>query len=355
MEKRIIALLLPFLILDWSTGIFAQNYSNWAESSLDSLLDKFWDGKDPGYLYNVYPNGFFSAYTFYWNYALAFDALLDGLELFGTESKYFPWIAKFYNGQKAIGWSRNYFDDENWMALALLRASKISAKKDSNLSKQCFETCLQLYEDIEKAWDETCCGSKPGGVWWDRSHTQKATASNGGPAILAARLYRETGDSKYLQFSEKVFNFWYDNMVDSKTGQVADHFDPNGSKLWWKFTYNEGLMIGAATELYSITGDSQYLNKAKLIYSFVVKNETHSSTYGHVLDDGSTCASDCVEFKGVAFRYIMRFYQVTKSSDILAFLKSCVDAIWNLSRNTKDTTFSKKMNNPFSKIILFNS
>lgn len=64
------------------------------------------------------------------------------------------------------------------MALALLRASLLSS--DSVLSEFCVNTSKLLASDIQEAWDTSCCGENVGGIWWDKSHSQKATASNAG-------------------------------------------------------------------------------------------------------------------------------------------------------------------------------
>jgi predicted alpha-1,6-mannanase (GH76 family) len=48
-------------------------------------------------------------------------------------------------------------------------------------------------------------------------------------------------------------------MVNPVSFQVCDHINPDGTKVWWKFTYNEGLMIGASVELNEATGAAMYL------------------------------------------------------------------------------------------------
>lgn len=57
--------------------------------------------------------------------------------------------------------------------------------------------------------------------------------------ITAIMLYEQTGDESIVSFAEKVYEFWWQNMVDKTTYQVADHFDNKGDITWWKFTYNE--------------------------------------------------------------------------------------------------------------------
>ncbi|KAF0975996.1 hypothetical protein FDP41_005323 [Naegleria fowleri] len=114
-----------------------------------------------------------------------------------------------------------------------------------------------------------------GGIWWDYEHSQKATASNAGPALLASLLYQETQEEHYLEFSQQVFSFWFENMV-LKNGEhmysVCDHISAqNGFKeCQWRFTYNEGLMIGAATNLYKVTRNETYLQIAMKIANFMI-------------------------------------------------------------------------------------
>lgn len=147
-------------------------------------------------------------------------------------------IESLYKTQDQRGWIVEYYDDLNWMGLTLLDAYELI--KDQKYLKK----AIELYTNIHSAWDETCCGVNKGGIWWDTKHTQKATASNAGPVILAARLFKITKENKYFQFGKKVYDFWMRNMINNETFQVCDHMKPNGDKTWWKFTYNQGLMIG---------------------------------------------------------------------------------------------------------------
>ena len=41
------------------------------------------------------------------------------------DTRYYGWANTFYNTQEKIGWYRTWYDDENWMAMALLRAYDI--------------------------------------------------------------------------------------------------------------------------------------------------------------------------------------------------------------------------------------
>ena len=105
-------------------------------------------------------------------------------------------------------------------------------------------------DDVQHQWDTTCCGSQPGGIWWDSAHSQKATASNGGPIIANVMLYQLTQNSSYLDFAVKVYDYWSSTMVNTQTHEVADHIDTHGVITYWQFTYNNGLMVGAGAFLF---------------------------------------------------------------------------------------------------------
>lgn len=305
----------------------AKTYNREANITLDSLLSKFWNEKE--YYFNAtYPNN--GKLAGYWIFAQAFDAVLDGAER--TKKKN---LHRFYQAQNNREWLVGYFDDENWMALALLRAYHLTG--DTTYLNQ----SEMLYTDImTNGWDTTC---NKGGIWWDKKHTQKATASNAGPVITGIRLYQITKNEKYLDFAKQVYTFWYQTMVNPTTYQVADHFEPDGKMVWWKFTYNEGLMIGAGLELFKATGDKAYLQQAHHIARFMVNNEVTTTAYGNVLFDGTNqhCTGDAHLFKGIAYRYLTQLYQqdITQK-EYYTILKSSAEAIWNLARNKKLNVFA---------------
>jgi hypothetical protein len=211
-----------------------------------------------------------------------------------------------------------------------------------------------LYADVQTGWDTTCCGPNVGGVWWNKAHTQKATAANAGAALAGARLFLRTTNSAYLDFAQQVYSFWFTNMVNPITFQVCDHMDPDGTKVWWKFTYNEGLMIGASVALHEATGDSSFIDNAHNIANFMVNNEYVPTALGHVLYDGSNtgCGGDCHQFKGPGYRYLMQLYgRDTSKTGYYILLKSSADAIWNLARHPANTIFAVNWAGPIQSTV----
>jgi predicted alpha-1,6-mannanase (GH76 family) len=323
------------LLLPWCSclGQSSATYHARADEALQSFLLKFWNGGSQ-YLRNVYPSD--GSLASYWTYAHGWDAVMDGVERTGGQ-QYAGLIESMYLGQNQRGWTNGYYDDECWMAATLIRAFDLTGKA------KYLNQATALYGDIMGGWDTSCCGGAPGGLWWDKSHTQKATAANAGAVLVGARLYLRTGNTLYLNFAQQVYSYWYSRMVNQSTFQVCDHLNPDGTQVWWRFTYNEGLMVGASVAMNQATGDSSYLTKAHNIAGFMLNNEVTGTPYGSVLYDGSNtgCGGDCHEFKAPAYRYLMQLYatDITKSQ-YYAVLKSSADDLWNLALNTTSTVFS---------------
>eukprot|EP01105_Mastigella_eilhardi_P005618 TRINITY_DN17277_c0_g1_i1.p1 TRINITY_DN17277_c0_g1~~TRINITY_DN17277_c0_g1_i1.p1 ORF type:complete len:361 (-),score=58.18 TRINITY_DN17277_c0_g1_i1:79-1161(-) len=317
-----------------------------AHEGMDTFLRLYWS-EAAAYVVKFYPSD--GNLSEYWNYAQCYDAVLDGVELQRAQGvcaplDYAGYAEKMYAGQEARGWGRDYMDDMNWMALALLRAYDLFG------DDKYLQTASMLFDKIQGAWDSLCCGDLCGGIWWDTAHTQKATASNAGPVITAVRLYSKTKNPTILSFAQKVFDFWWANMVDQNTFQVADHFDGQGSKTWWKFTYNEGLVVGACVAMYNATRDASYLDKAHSVASFMCSSETvQVPSYGPVLNDGTAdrCSdTDCAQFKGIGFRYLHALNAVAPRSQYKSVLTACPKAIYGVDQQAATGLFGPAWQGP---------
>ncbi len=299
-----------------------------ADAATDALFNHFWDGH---YLRDAYPGD--GKEAGYWIFAQAFDAMADAVQRTGG-AKFKQHLATLYAAQDAHGWSREWFDDENWMALALIRAY------DATQNHEYLNRAEWLFADIERD------GRTTTGIWWDRAHTQKATASNFGPAITAARLNERTGKASYKIAAEEIYDYWYSTMVDRTTFQVADHRNANGTVDWRKFTYDTGLAIGASIELHQITGNEHYLSHAYGFGSYMIHEQVTPSTFGPILHDAG-CTGDCDAFKGIGFRFLTKLYALdTHQTQYRTVLTASARAIWSSARNTHSNTFASDWSGP---------
>jgi predicted alpha-1,6-mannanase (GH76 family) len=307
------------------SGSDAAVWNQRADDALAQMLIAFWS-QSATYMESTAPSN--GTVTGYWTFAQALDAVEDGVAR-TNGARYAGWIEAMYLVQDAIGFSRDYYDDENWMTLALIRAY------DLEHQQKYLDEAKTLYADIEAAWDTTCCGAHPGGIWWDRPHTQKATAANAGPVIAGVQLAARTGDSSYLTFAKQVYTYWFANMVNPTTFAVSDHVLPNGTVVNYNFTYNEGLVIGAAVALYGATNDASYLTDANDVAGHVLAAQVKDG----ILNDGTNtgCSGDCQQFKGIGYRYLAALQAVSPDSRYQAVLDASAQAIWTDARATSGT------------------
>ncbi len=220
--------------------------SSRASATLDSLLSTYWSNLNH-YMMEEPPakiGPVRESELSYWNYQEAIHAAALGAELIDP-AKYGPWVNKLVAAQRAQGgrqagtgvdgWGREYYDDMNWAVLGLLAAHEADPSNPMFLV-----TARSVFATIWDAWDTTACG---GGVWWNAQHSQKATASNAGPALAAVLLSKALdrmqqqpsggppvvpslpNSTAYREWATEVYDFWNRTMTDPATGAVTDHYN----------------------------------------------------------------------------------------------------------------------------------
>ena len=149
----------------------------------------------------------------------------------------------------------------------------------------------------------------------------------------------------YRDWAEMVYAFWNGTMTDATTGAVTDHYATTGNNhtctksVNEAFTYNEGLMLGAATVLGHGADAARFASRLTTAH---VKNGSPAGP--PVLYDnceGSCSCCDCQSFKGVAARELSRWlgsplaaqHPALKASAAQVLADSAA-AVWNNARGT---------------------
>lgn len=291
-----------------------------AEQSLESLIENYWND-DLRMFNNQYPCNECNEAFHYWWQAHALDVLLDGYELTGDD-RYIQYVEQMNEGllvRNGGDLFNDYYDDMLWMGLALLRAHELDG--DPVFLTQ----AVDLWNRIESSWNDDFGGGFP----WRTTQTDYKNAPANGPAvILSARLYRLTGEDKYLEWAEKTYIWLQDSLVDPETGLVWDGINREGDALIdkdWLFTYNQGTFTGAGVELWRITGDQKYLDDAKA--------NVHASLRDLTVEDEIFTESgqgDGGLFKGILVRYFVEYDQAVKGDpELRRVLLKNAESVWN--------------------------
>lgn len=271
------------------------------DEAQEALWTCFWDEKE-GVFQNHFPVKKEENWIYWWH-AHALDALLDGY-LRKRDSIYLERFVKEYEGtyrRNGNTFLHNWYDDMEWMALALLRAFDITQKASYR------EQVQIIWEDIKTAWNDYCGG---GMAWKKDQRDYKNTPANGPAAILAFRLYQRFGDERDLDWGRRILDWNLEHLMDPKTCFIWDGMNRLGDgkvDYEWKFTYCQGVIVGAALEYHKISRDSGYLALAgKVARRAVAELANADGIFPYEGPD------DCGLFRGIYFRYVC---ELVKASD----------------------------------------
>jgi hypothetical protein len=147
-----------------------------------------------------------------------------------------------------------YYDDNEWMVLALVSAS------DNLKSKHALEMAQNSFAYVMSGKDSKLGG----GIYWRESDkASKNTCSNGPAAAAAIALFEKTGDRTLLETAEELYDWTKEHLRDPSDGLYWDNVSMNGRIQKWKFSYNTGLMLRTAALLYRHTKKDNYAADAK--------------------------------------------------------------------------------------------
>lgn len=336
------AIILIGVVAVWLSGSlnFGKPAGQWAERAEEAqaqLTTSFWD-ENRG-LYNNAAPCMLQLCTDpfnYWWLAHAVDVLVDGYERTEDE-QYTEQLAKLYEGilnRNAGVFPNEYYDDMEWMALAWLRAY------DATGEERYKEAAIVLWEDIQKGWNDELGG----GIAWRKTQLDyKNTPANAPAAILAARLYQRFGDAADLAWAEKIYQWQKEHLVDPDTGLVWDGMNRTGDGSIdkdWKFTYGQGVYIGAGVELYKATNDDSYLEDSRKTASHLQKAFVSPAT-GMLPSEGE---GDGALFKGVLVRYMGELIAADPEHEVARMLAEMLetngDSLWEYGKGADAALFS---------------
>lgn len=241
----------------------------------------------------------------YWWHAHAVDVLIDAflrtkkqdyLDIIDEELK----TVYVLNGNTYLN---NWYDDMEWMALALLRLFDVTGKQEI------LDNVLLLWDDIKTAWNSL----QGGGMAWKKDQIDyKNTPANAPAAILAYRLYQRLRSDEFWEWGDRIYNWNLENLTDRNLWIVFDGINRLGDgriDYSWDYTYCQGVVVGAALERYKISRAEIDLKVAREIANSAIHR--YCDAHGGILQyEGK---EDCGLFKGIMIRYFSSLVELCPS------------------------------------------
>lgn len=318
------------------------NWAEYAAKAQNTLYRTYWN--TTGYYFNqeYYPDkdSLHTGYNYWWN-AHVMDVLVDAYNR--TKSSVFTQrmsalragvFAKCASGATNKWWN-TFYDDMEWMGLATLRAFEATGDQSWRTAT------IDLWNMVEKGWTDNV---QEGGIMWASGSPNSKNACSNGPAMThAAKLYKLTGEQKYLDWAKKIYNWMVLKVQDPVTGLIWD--GPTNQQLSWTFTYNQGTFMAGCVELYLITNEQKYLDQAMRIADILtnpVATERRFSPGGILTGEGT---GDGGLFKGIFMRYLQQFirYKIldtTRQERYIRYYVQNAKSVWNAATQKPEIAFS---------------
>lgn len=267
----------------------------------------------------------------YWPQAHTLDVFTDAF-LRTKNEIYKQRMKSLLNGTRITNGNRyenDFYDDMEWLALASLRAYEATNDADY------LAAANTLWTDIKTGLN----ANQGGGIAWRKSQLDyKNTPANAPAIIFACRLYKLNNNAADLALAKNIYTWMKATLVDPSSGIIWDGINGNrdGQISKSKYTYNQGVYMGAALELYNITKETSYLEDAVRNATATI-NDPEISPGGLLKSEGQ---GDGGLFKAILVRYMTLLIQ---SPDITA---SNRDAYVKFMKYNAQTLFTKGIGRP---------
>ncbi|MBN2163140.1 MAG: DUF1080 domain-containing protein [Pontiellaceae bacterium] len=189
--------------------------------------------------------------------------------------------------------------------------------------------------NFNTVWNRAWATSLGGGIYWKVGSSSRNACANSPAAIVACMLYDITGNEDYLDKARAIIAWMDDNLVQSN-GAVDDNISSTGTVTTWHFTYNQGTYVGACSALYRITGEISYLENAMKATDYTRYSMCNSAgvfpNHGRSGDGGG--------FNGIGIRWIARMVRDQGLWDeYYSWLRTNAEAAWAI-RNSDDLSWA---------------
>jgi hypothetical protein len=221
-------------------------------------------------------------------------------------------------------------DDAAWWGIAWVQAYDLTG------DPKYLTEAVTIANYVNGFWDTSTCG---GGVWWDRERTYKNAVTIGLYVRLTAALHnRIAGDTAWLNRAVTSWNWFARSGMINSSNLVNDGLNGScGNNNGTVFTYNQGLAIGAAVEVWRATGNTDVLAAARRLADAAMTSTV--LTKNGILTESCdapdrTCDDNGKQFKGVFMRYLRDLADATGTVSYRTYAQTQANSIWSADRDS---------------------
>ncbi|KAI3540619.1 glycosyl hydrolase [Colletotrichum abscissum] len=219
-----------------------------------------------------------------------------------------------------------FYDDEGWWALGLIRAYDVTQNQDY------LDMAVRIFADMKTGGNTNCNG----GIYWskDRKYVN-AIANELYLSVAASLANRISGDkASYLKIATDQWTWFKATGMINAQGTINDGLDGNcknnGANVW---SYNQGVVLGGLVELSKANGDKSVLTDATNIAKAAIKQLADDNGILHDTCEPN-CGSDGNQFKGIFVRNLRYLQEAAPNNDFKTFITKNADSNWNANRDS---------------------
>ncbi|KAJ4165264.1 hypothetical protein LMH87_006902 [Akanthomyces muscarius] len=237
----------------------------------------------------------------------------------------------------------NFYDDEGWWALALIRAY------DVTYNKKYLDVAVTVFEDMKTGLGGPC----KGGIYWskDREYVN-AIANELYLSVAASLANRIPSEPDYLKTAQDQWTWFSKSGMINSDNLINDGLDGdcknNGQATW---TYNQGVILGGLVELSRAARDESLLGEAAKIAKAAIGKLSNKD--GVLEESGGCeykpgrCGQDGQQFKGVFIRNLGYLQQAAPDSQFRSFILTNARSIWKNDRETNSNKLGVAWAGPY--------
>ena len=296
-----------------------------ADSCTFVLVEQFMN-KEKGTFWKSPKNVSGGSYNIYWQQAHAMDVIVYAYERIKNKN---PELADTYENYFRL-WlknkANNYNHDKNDETGFLNSFTDDMCWICLTLIRMSEATGDDIYINMAKTVYDTHIitrartDAKGTGLPWKSNDESRNACTNSPGCLIAAKLYKKYGTENYLNDAKMLYDYIVKNLLKGD-GRVEEP----------PLTYTQGTFGEACRQLYHITQERQYMRKAEEVINYTMTSDRCLQNW--ILRDEGTSMDGSI-FKAVFIPYAVNLALDEKASDyvkkrIILFLQDNATVLWN--------------------------